>query len=142
MAPDRGVPAVAGAYILVFRLARPVSVRVGALFTGRLLPGTYLYFGSAYGPGGLRARIARHLGRRKRRHWHVDALCERVSVAEVLAFPGGDECRLRAELSGRRWCAPIPGFGSSDCRVCPAHLLWRPEPTRRVTVPGAIACKI
>ena len=43
------------------------------------------------------------------------------------ALPGAHECdlvealRALAEVS-----VPVPGFGSSDCRRCPAHLLAAP----------------
>ena len=51
----------------------------------------------------------------------------RADLAVVLAFPGGHECGLiergRA-LPGAS--VPIPGFGSSDCRSCAAHLLAVP----------------
>ena len=42
----------------------------------------------------------------------------------AIAFAGGDECALvQALLAQPRFQADVPGFGSTDCRVCPAHLL-------------------
>ena len=35
----------------------------------------------------------------------------------------GEECNLVERLAGAGASAPIPGFGGSDCRTCPAHLL-------------------
>ncbi|WP_296520394.1 DUF123 domain-containing protein [Rhodoplanes sp.] len=87
--------------------------------------GRYLYCGSARGPGGLRARIARHLRRRKTLRWHVDRLTTRGTVFAVWAIPGGDECDLVARLAALP--VPLPGFGSSDCRRCRSHLLAWPE---------------
>lgn len=35
----------------------------------------------------------------------------------------GLECALVEEFMAVGGCIPLLGFGSSDCRVCPAHLL-------------------
>ncbi len=123
----RPPPALAGAYVLALRLARPLPVQIGGGGRATLPPGIYLYAGSARGPGGIRARTARHSrryrGSGKRRHWHVDQLTEAASEIAVLPVIGGDECALMAEilaLPGAR--APMAGFGSSDCAHCAAHL--------------------
>jgi Uri superfamily endonuclease len=88
-------------------------------------PGIIRYYGSAYGPGGIRTRVARHLrpGNRKS-HWHVDALTSRVPVERVLVAPGDRECSLvQQDLDSGLWKVAAPGFGSSDCRTCQSHLL-------------------
>ena len=42
----------------------------------------------------------------------------------AIAFAGGHECALVQALPARAWFqAEVPGFGSTDCRACPAHLL-------------------
>ncbi len=46
-----------GTYVLVMRLGRLRRVRVGRLGVQEFPAGLYLYVGSAFGPGGLRARI-------------------------------------------------------------------------------------
>ncbi|MGE4527232.1 MAG: DUF123 domain-containing protein [Rhodospirillaceae bacterium] len=92
-----------------------------------LPPGRYLYCGSAKGPGGLKARLARHMRKGKAVRWHVDRITEAGRVLGVWAFPGGDECALAQRLAGMGFPVPIPGFGSSDCRVCESHLLAWPE---------------
>jgi Uri superfamily endonuclease len=87
--------------------------------------GTYVYLGSARGPGGIRARCARHLRRDKSRRWHVDHLtADAVSLSVRAApFPKSDECGLCARLAARPdLAAPVPGFGNSDCRTCESHL--------------------
>jgi histidyl-tRNA synthetase len=100
-------------------------VSIGRRIGVKLPAGRYLYCGSARGPGGLRARIARHLRRRKPLRWHVDQLTTRGTVIAVWAIPGGDECDLVARLA--LLPVPLPGFGSSDCRRCRSHLLVWPE---------------
>ena len=98
-----------------------------------LPPGLYLYAGSAWGPGGIRARVGRHLRHPKSRVWHIDRLTEAAPVDDVIAFPGARECAIVAALPGARECAivaalpgarvPVPRFGASDCRRCESHLL-------------------
>lgn len=119
------LPAVAGAYVLLIRLDKPFVLRLAGRPAVSLSAGRYLYCGSARGPGGLRARVARHLRRRKTLRWHVDRLTTRGRVIAVWAVPDGDECALAAQLGGLP--VPVPGFGSSDCAGCPSHLFAWPE---------------
>lgn len=118
------LPIEHGAYVLAIRLDAACAVR-GRGGDRVLPPGRYLYCGSAYGPGGLRARIARHLRRRKPIRWHVDRITRGGAVFAVWAVPGGHECDLVAALAG--FPTPVPGFGSSDCRHCVSHLLAWPK---------------
>ncbi|WP_272840522.1 GIY-YIG nuclease family protein [Rhodoplanes sp. TEM] len=120
-----GLPPRPGAYVLAIALETPLPVRLAGRLAGTLAPGRYLYCGSARGPGGLRARIARHLRRRKTLRWHVDRLTTRGTVIAVWAVPDGDECALAGALAGLP--VPIPGFGASDCRRCPSHLFAWPD---------------
>jgi Uri superfamily endonuclease len=126
--PDPGVlPAGPGAYALEIVLERALAIPVASLGSPRLGPGRYVYLGSAKGPGGLRARVGRHLRQGKARRWHVDHLTARAPVTAVVSRPGQSECALaRALLAHPRVAAPVRGFGSSDCRQCPAHLLSVP----------------
>lgn len=120
-------PREVGVYALVFRLEELLRLDIGRLGERALEPGWYLYVGSARGPGGLAARLAYHFRPGKRPHWHVDYLTTRVKPLAVIfsTQPSARECawvqRLLA-LPGVQ--APWPGFGSSDCRQCPAHLLF------------------
>jgi Uri superfamily endonuclease len=117
-------PAASGAYALWLRLGAPLAVRAGKR-AGVLPAGDYLYCGSARGPGGLRARLVRHMRREKRRHWHIDQLTAAATIPGVFVEAGGDECVLNAALAD----LPIPllGFGSSDCPRCAAHLRLLPK---------------
>lgn len=119
-----GLPATAGAYALLIRLDRPVRPAIRTLAPATLAAGYYLYLGSARGPGGIRARVARHLRRDKPVHWHVDHLTGPGRVTRVIAAPGGNECDLATRaLTLDTVTVPVAGFGSSDCRRCSAHLL-------------------
>jgi Uri superfamily endonuclease len=118
------LPAVPGAYLLLMTIARPLSLRIRTLTPVVVPPGWYVYAGDARGRGGIRARVTRHLRRGKPPHWHVDHLTEAAEAMLAIAFAGGHECALvQALLARPRFQADVPGFGSTDCRVCPAHLL-------------------
>lgn len=124
---DAAFPAVPGAYVLAIRLARPVEIVARGLPPASLLPGWYAYAGSARGPGGLAARIRRHLATEKRARWHVDALTLAAAEIEATAFSGHSECALLARLLDLDGATvALPGFGASDCRTCPAHLIALP----------------
>ena len=115
------LPDASGAYALVLRLARAMRLDIATLGRPVLPPGLYLYAGSAWGPGGIRARVGRHLRHPKARVWHIDHLTEAAPVEDVIAFPGARECAIVAALPGAG--VPAPRFGASDCRRCEAHLL-------------------
>jgi histidyl-tRNA synthetase len=92
------LPAAPGAYVLMVELTAPLDF----VFAGKpahLAPGAYFYCGSARGPGGLAARVGRHLR--------------------------GDECALARGLS--HLPTPLPGFGASDCKTCRSHLFQSGE---------------
>ncbi len=121
------LPADPGAYLLLIELTAPLALDIPRLGAATLAPGRYAYCGSANGPGGLRARIGRHLRRDKTPHWHIDRLTAAGQVAGLRAVPGGRECDLlRDLLADPGVSVPVPGFGSSDCRACPAHLVALP----------------
>lgn len=121
------LPREAGAYVLLIRLATQLDLDISAFSGKSLLPGLYAYCGSAYGPGGIRARVSRHLRNDKPMRWHVDRLTAAGRVEQVGIRIGGRECDLVGELLTRGSLAELPGFGSSDCRTCPAHLLSLPD---------------
>ena len=118
------LPVDPGAYLLLIGLANPVSLSLPRLPAAKLNPGQYVYAGSARGPGGIRARLARHLRQGKKRHWHVDHLTESAAALAAFPVPNGKECALvRALVESGGYDTPLPGFGSSDCRRCASHLL-------------------
>jgi len=124
-----------GCYHLLYHLPRPTRLRVGALGCFALPAGWYVYTGSAFGPGGLAARVARHRACARHLtspgdpprapHWHVDYLAAVAALKEVVLLPERErrECahaRYLQTLPGAS--VPVPRFGASDCR-CPAHLV-------------------
>jgi histidyl-tRNA synthetase len=123
----QAAPAAPGAYALWLRLAAPLAASAGKN-RAVLSPGDYLYCGSARGPGGLRARLVRHIRREKRAHWHVDQLTCLADIPGAFVLEGGDECALNEAL--RALPIPFPGFGSSDCPRCASHLRFLPATAR------------
>ena len=118
------LPAGPGAYVLILEVERALPVRIAKLPRIHLPPGRYAYVGSAKGPGGIRARIRRHLRPRKKAHWHVDHLTAAAAVSAVVVHPGAEECDIvDGLLAEHGTTTPVEGFGSSDCKRCAAHLL-------------------
>lgn len=129
------LPAAPGSYILSLRAKHTATITVGRLGDVRILPGWYLYTGSALGAGGLRGRVRHHLRPVTRPHWHIDYLRQACTVLEVW---------YRVDV--RRWehlwaaalgqsATPLPGFGASDCH-CQAHAFHQ---TRRPTLTWFVA---
>lgn len=112
-----------GSYVLLIRLASPCDVVLRGE-SHMLEPGLYAYCGSAMGPGGLKARIARHRRRDKTVHWHVDQITTRAPVLKVGVSFDLSECDLVEQFMPQSGvCIPVAGFGSSDCRTCESHFL-------------------
>ncbi len=114
-----------GTYALILLASEPAVIAAGALGELRIEPGAFLYVGSAFGPGGVRARVERHARREKRHRWHVDYLTAVAPVVEawITHDPRRLECAWLAALAGIRGARmPWPGFGASDCG-CASHLL-------------------
>ena len=128
-------PLLVGTYTLFIHVARDVDLQVGRLGAFPLSQGVYAYVGSAYGPGGLRARLQRHLSDAKRLHWHIDYLTQLFPVGAALGFAGAEarECSVVQRLLRQPGhSVPARGFGSSDCRRgCPAHLIRLATPGHR-----------
>ena len=96
--------------------------------------GFYVYIGSAFGPGGLKARIYHHLKTSNRPHWHIDYLIPALRFNEIwYTYDCEHHEHLWATVLGcsKGATIPIPGFGASDCR-CRSHLyLIRSKPSVR-----------
>jgi Uri superfamily endonuclease len=114
-----------GTYALVLRSRRSAYARVGRLGRLRLRPGYYIYVGSAFGPGGVRARVSRHCRASKPKRWHIDYLREFATPLAVLCSyePVHLEHRWADALGQMADLRSISGFGCSDCR-CAAHLFF------------------
>jgi len=110
-----------GTYCLLFEIdTLSFKVKSGKQFS--LKKGVYVYVGSAFGSGGLRKRLSRHLKKEKKKHWHIDFISTDNSfkVLEIWIIEDKKvECSLANLISETE--KTIIGFGSTDCN-CPSHL--------------------
>lgn len=112
-----------GLYAFALRLPEHSEITVGALGTHTFPAGHYVYVGSAWGAGGLAARVGRHLRGESKRHWHIDYLRAKAEpVAIWWAENVRDECAWATGLLAHPGMSVVvPRFGASDCD-CAAHL--------------------
>jgi len=122
-----------GTYALVFLCQQPARVVVGRLGWVTLEPGWLIYIGSAFGSGGLAARLRHHLHSAAAPRWHLDYLRPHLAAREVWYSTAA----IRQECDWAQACLRLPGariplarFGASDC-ACPSHLFHfdeKPQP--------------
>lgn len=130
------LPVKSGTYALWLHLPQLQNLTVGKLGRFTFPAGDYIYLGSARGPGGLRARLGRHLSGNGQSHWHIDYLRNIASVRGFgFVIQGKDkasEILTECDWSQKLAVIPnanilIPGFGASDCYSgCSAHLVYFP----------------
>ena len=108
-------------YQLLIEVSEPVAIEVGRLGRCHFAAGRYIYTGSA--KRNFEARVARHLRKDKKLHWHIDYLLTQamVSVVAVRRY-SEEECDINHRQPG---AIPLSGFGASDCREhCGSHLKY------------------
>jgi Uri superfamily endonuclease len=115
-----------GTYVIVLRADDARKLTIGRAGTLTIKPGYYLYVGSAFGPGGLRARVGRHLAGSGICRWHIDYLRAATEAVEAWMLTGDEKmehhwARMLADAPGVEM--PMAGFGASDCR-CLTHLFY------------------
>ena len=122
------IPPHPGTYAIIMKLANFAEITVGKLGTFNFQSGYYTYIGSAFGPGGLKARVGRHLKSSKKLKWHIDYLREYMDVVDVKFTVSTDkkECLWAANLAENGGVNPVKGLGSSDCK-CVSHLFYAEE---------------
>ena len=112
--PDSGI------YTLHISVDKLLCIHIGALGPIHFSPGIYVYVGSAKRE--LNARIARHLRKEKKLHWHIDYLLATsgVKIVEVKKYFNKKECELSKEIEAKA-DSSVKHFGCSDCH-CESHL--------------------
>ncbi len=114
-----------GTYILVLSLNKARAISIGRLGKLKFKSGYYLYVGSAFGPGGLSARLAHHLKTSLNPHWHIDYFKSTLKIQEIWYS-------TEAKSHEHFWADfiqmtddfyPVKGFGASDCK-CESHLFY------------------
>ncbi len=115
--------AMCGTYVLLLECAVKTELSIGKLGRMMTVPGYYLYVGSAFGPGGVRARINHHRKIAVRPHWHIDYLRPVAGLVDAWCVYNR-RCEhewAQILLQGENIAMPLPDFGSSDCG-CTTHL--------------------
>ncbi len=123
------IPCNKGYYILLIKVNKNIKMKVGSLGLTRFKEGYYIYIGSAHGPGGLRARIRRHLKKIKNPYWHIDYLLmdKDVFIEAIWYFlakesPFDLESLISKNLNNL--LDFIKGFGCSDKPSDLSHLYY------------------
>jgi Uri superfamily endonuclease len=115
-----------GSYVLILAVPRKILLDVGKLGPMVFKRGWYAYVGSAFGPGGLAARLGRHLEPVQKRHWHIDYLRAEAVLVDIWAaagLPKREHLWASILMSNPNAGQGVIGFGCSDCR-CPSHLIY------------------
>ena len=136
------IPASAGTYLLLADCRAPKTIPIGRLGPVHFDTGVYAYVGSAHGPGGLAARLGRHIAGSGRKHWHIDYLLAHTKIIGALYKVGA----TRHECSWAVWArknlkGEIAGFGASDC-ACESHLFFFGTEVRLEEILDAAGCEL
>jgi Uri superfamily endonuclease len=122
------LPEDKGTYILISCVAQARRWDIGSLGKFDLIPGFYAYVGSAFGAGGLRARVGHHLATAAEPHWHIDYLLQVANPVEVwysIADRKLEHDWAEFLEAAPRFRVPIPRFGASDYhRSRRSHLFY------------------
>jgi Uri superfamily endonuclease len=135
-------PVANGTYILLAELGSPATIEIGKIGSFLFAAGTYAYVGSAFGPGGLAARLGRYASGARRKHWHIDFLLDQGEVVGALVRT--DEHRREcawANWTANRGLRKVPNFGSSDCR-CKSHLFFVGNDEKAEEMVRAAGCEL
>lgn len=122
----QSVPRCRGTYALLLLLKPGKEIVVGKLGAFLFPEGYYAYVGSALGPGGLAARVARHCRHDKKLFWHIDYVLAEARVVDLYYYVSEQplECIWAGALRRMPGTGIVaPGFGASDCR-CSSHLVF------------------
>lgn len=120
------LPNKPGTYILCLQLKQTTQINIGKLGTFNFKKGFYFYVGSAFGPGGIRARCGHHIKIASRPRWHIDYLRQHCELEHIIYSDEPQHLEHQWAdfvLSINSVEIPAIGFGSSDCH-CNSHLFF------------------
>lgn len=120
------VPVSSGTYLLFLYCENAVEIQVGKLGLFEFQPGYYHYIGSAFGSGGLKARIGHHNRISQSPHWHLDYIRPNLVLTDI--WYSLDNIRHEHAWAECLYYTlglqiPVAGLGSSDCQ-CRSHFLY------------------
>ena len=115
-----------GIYVLEIQLSKKLCLKIRKFRNISFGEGFYYYLGSAQ--KNLPQRIARHIRKNKKLHWHIDHLTytDSAEVKNIIVFPAAEksfEDRLALEfLEDKTFKPAVKGFGNSDSKNSFTHL--------------------
>lgn len=115
-----------GTYALIMEAVSPFERKIGRLGIINGQPGYYIYCGSAFGPGGIKARTDHHRRISPKPHWHIDYLRYAAIIREIwysFDLSKREHDWTKALVFHSDCSIPFPGFGASDC-ACKSHLVY------------------
>ena len=119
-------------YILGIVLDKDIELKIKSLGKINFKKGFYLYVGSA--KRNFKARINRHLIKKKKKFWHIDYLLSlnEAKIKEIWITNKIKECQI-ANFLNKEGYNFINRFGSSDCK-CPSHLFFIKQEIVRIKI--------
>ncbi|MES9830183.1 MAG: GIY-YIG nuclease family protein [Candidatus Thiodiazotropha sp.] len=132
-----------GTYGLVLQTDTSTVVQIGRWDVIDIKPGFYIYIGSAFGPGGVLARVSRHCREVKPKHWHIDHLREVAALESVWYSHGRTRLEHRWAKALTTWgnTEPVHGFGCSDCG-CDSHLFYCKKHPSLAGFANTVGCSV
>ncbi len=124
-AHDKCMDSKPGTYVLILQCSINTLLPFGRWGHIETRPGFYIYVGSAFGPGGLSARVSRHCQQRKAKFWHVDYLREVTDPVSVWFSYAAERLEhfWAGAMAKMKHAVPVKRFGCSDCK-CETHLFY------------------
>ena len=118
-----------GTYALILESKKDFATQVGKLgrFIGK--PGYYIYIGSAFGLGGMEARLNHHRKLSLNPRWHIDYIRGYLALKEIWLTHDTEKREhdwANILIAMSNTVIPYADFGASDC-TCPTHLFYYPE---------------
>lgn len=123
----KAFPTARGTYALILRAIRRRRLRIGRLGHLQIEPGWCVYVGSAFGSGGLRARLGHHRRKSTKPHWHIDYLKAALQCHSIwfTIDPEKRESDWTAALRALPgYSVSMPGFGTGDSQSDGSHLFF------------------
>ena len=80
--------------------------------------GFYIYVGSAQ--KNLKQRVARHLRKEKKKHWHIDYFLEFADIIDIKLLT--NQLKEKEQVFAEKWIEsadfiPVPKFGATDSKA-------------------------
>jgi len=119
----RRLPRIKGTYAVLFRCDVVARIKLGCAGLHTLRPGWHVYIGSAFGGGGVGARVGRYLRRNAKVKWQIDRMKPYLTPHEIWYTLDVEkrECLWAQAMLDMPRVSYLSHVGSTDCD-CKAHL--------------------